>query len=127
VVTVSDDISGVDGESTSGPGGVARFAGRWRRTGDDETAARYPEHVEFRADGVYLTPPDPIFREWQAGDYEIQTPGRLTMQTSNDAMVGYDYDFGAGGELIIHDTAGTEIVYIRDDSGETSPGRAGPT
>ena len=110
---MSDETSG--GEDAADPGEVAAFAGRWRRAEHDQADQRYPNEVEFRAEGVYLTPPDPHFREWQAGDYEVAEPGRLTMQTSNDAMVGYDFEFGPDGELVIHDAEGGEIVYLRDE------------
>ena len=84
----------------------------WTRISQEPCAQLYPETLEFREDGVYLTSSsDDTFREWQAGDYKIQDKSFLKMQLSNDAMGLYHFSFQGSERLVFEDSNGCRITY----------------
>ena len=99
------------------PGAAAEpsaLVGRWRRLTDEPCAEAYPERIEFREDGVYLADSeDQRFREWQAGDYELEA-GSVRMQMSTDAMQPFDISFPDDEQLVFLDAGGCRIEYRRE-------------
>lgn len=88
------------------------LAGHWIRIAQTPTDVEiYPEKIEFRADGCYLTPMrGNTFYEWQAGDFEIVDEAAIKIQISNDAMVSYHYKMSEG-RLTFTAADGSSVSY----------------
>lgn len=90
------------------------LAGHWQRVSQTPADPMlYPERIEFRQDGSYLTPMDnSAFYEWQAGDFEVVNSSTINIQASNDAMLGYQCSL-INEELTFTDAEGIEVRYRR--------------
>src|SRR5262245_45027771 len=90
------------------------LAGHWRKTTNDAAAQRYPDQLEFRADGTYrgrASAPGK-FVVWDVGTYRVQG-GTLRMSTASDAIVAYRLSVTAD-TLHIADDQGLAISYTRE-------------
>ncbi|MDH5767148.1 MAG: hypothetical protein OEZ38_14130 [Gammaproteobacteria bacterium] len=90
------------------------LTGHWQRvsqTPDD--VSLYPEQIEFRSDGCYLTVIDnEVFYEWQAGDYEIIDDSNVKIESSTDAMLTYKCYF-ENKVLNFINADGVKVTYQR--------------
>ena len=90
------------------------IVGNWIKVSQRPCSDRYPDSIEFREDGAYLTPMrDDVFLEWQSGDYELSGEGEVKIQTSNDAMVPSRYGFDEDGRLLVFFEDECECVFER--------------
>lgn len=90
------------------------IVGSWFKVSESLCSGRYPDLIEFREDGVYLTPMrDDVFLEWQSGDYEFSGENEIKMQTANDAMVPVRYQLDEHGRLLTFIEDDCECVFER--------------
>jgi hypothetical protein len=90
------------------------LVGHWRKASSDAAAQRYPDHLEFRADGTYrgrASAPG-TFVVWDVGSYRVQGE-TLRMSTATDAIVAYRLS-AIADRLGIVDERGVEISYARE-------------
>ncbi len=80
---------------------LTNVVGDWVRTSKVPLSSEfeYPERLEIRPGGVYLIPQAEIYEHaplWQGGLIEVVDgePGRVRLQSSNDAMLEYDWALG---------------------------------
>lgn len=91
----------------------AALIGHWRKVSNDASTARYPDQLEYRADGTYrgrASIPGK-FVVWDAGSFRVQA-GALRMSTATDQVVSYRLSTSADGLCII-DEQGIEVRYVR--------------
>ena len=92
----------------------AALAGRWRRQGDEPCVDAYPAELTILDTGVYIAhSPDDVFREWQAGDIELEDRDRIWLQVSNDAMVDYLLERDGDDLITFIDSDHCRITYRR--------------
>ena len=90
------------------------LVGHWRKSSTDAATPRYPDQLEFRADGTYrgrASAPG-TFVVWDVGTYRVSGE-TLRMSTATDAVVAYRLSRTADGLRIVDDR-GVEISYARE-------------
>ena len=87
--------------------------GTWRKTSMDSCSEKYPDELEFRESGIYLTnSPAGEYRYWQSGDFSITSERLLKIQTANDAMQSYEFAIDSDGMLSIVDEQQCRVTYV---------------
>jgi hypothetical protein len=90
------------------------LAGSWDKTTISPCGEFYPDHLEFKENGIYAGRRDPpgTFTTWDAGKYEIAGTGRVRISTANDAIVAYRFTL-AGDVLTFVDDDACRVAYRR--------------
>jgi hypothetical protein len=95
-----------------------RLTGWWRRTspgGGD----KYPDHIEFRANGIYVGSRVGAggvagFTHWDAGRWRAPTADAIRMTTATDAELSYPYRLDGDELFITVPDQPREIRYVRE-------------
>jgi hypothetical protein len=90
-----------------------RFPGLWVKKSNEKCTRQYPDRIEFRDNGLYLSTVDPgEYAIWDAGEYNRISDTEVMISTAYDAHVIYNYQM-IDDLLIIEDPDGCRIEYHR--------------
>jgi hypothetical protein len=66
------------------------LVGRWRKVGDEDSAAAFPREVEFFADRTYRgTHPLGFRSDWDEASFDVLDDDHVQIETANDRKVTY--------------------------------------
>jgi hypothetical protein len=93
---------------------LSGLTGAWNRLEGTPCGAPYPASLRFEANGLYRGEADPpgAFTIWDVGTWRVDSHGRITLSTANDAVISYEATL-SGEVLTIVVPDGCELRYRR--------------
>jgi hypothetical protein len=69
------------------------FVGRWEKLPGPPCSETYPDHIEFRENGLYFGHREPAgtYCLWDAGTFEVVSPSQVKISTAYDAVITYGF------------------------------------
>jgi len=96
-------------------GHAAELPGSWHTSSQEPSAAGYPTHLRFEANGLYYGSSEPPggFTWWDQGTWRLTAAGQLALSTANDEVIAYAFVL-VGDDLTFTDPANCRFSYRRD-------------
>ena len=72
---------------------ATNITGFWQKVFADDCGQEYPNTLEFNEKGLFFTHKtenDP-YTVWDVGTYSIESDAKISLSTSNDAVISYRY------------------------------------
>jgi len=90
------------------------LVGHWDKNGISACSAIYPEHLEFRENGMFYgrNRVDQPMRVWDVGRYRIESEEKIRMTLANDSSEVYLFSI-SGNDLVFVDERECRFTYRR--------------